>query len=71
MFNEEGELVPMSTLSTYEQLSLMNEADEYAVSAMRKIAEKNEHKENNVENEIFFFRILRAFQKILFIAENR
>lgn len=70
MFNEEGELVPM-TMSTYEQLSLMNEADEYAVSAMRKIAEKNEHEENNIENKIFFFRILRLFQKILFVAENR
>lgn len=68
MFNEEGELVP---LSTYEELSLMNEADEYTVSAMRKIAEKNEHEENNIENEIFFFRIFRIFQKILFIAENR
>ena len=70
MFNEEGELVPM-TMSTSEQLSLMNEADEYAVSAMRKIAEKNEHEENNIENEIFFFRILRTFQKIWFIAKNR
>lgn len=68
MFNEEGELVPMST---YEQLSLMNEADEYAVSVMRKIAEKNEHRENNIENDIFFFRILRIFQKIWFIAKNR
>lgn len=68
MFNEEGELVPMST---NEQLSLMNEVDEYTISAMRKISEKNEHEENNIENEIFFFRILRTFQKIWFMAENR